>query len=84
MGKIGTTKNDQHARDHWGEAYNAIPKSVFATVAWHLANVSSGELDASGAAEARFLEELAALGRNEIIDRAQISAVLNKLSAINK
>lgn len=30
-------KLDRHARKCWGRAYGAIPKSVFATLAWHLA-----------------------------------------------
>ena len=65
-------KNDTHARGHWGdEIYDAIPKSVFATVAWHLANIASGELDNPGAAESRFAEELRAMVANRIIPEPQ-------------
>ena len=53
----GVSKNDGVARSHWGEAYDEIPKSVFAAIAWHLANLASGECDTPGAAEARFLAE---------------------------
>lgn len=67
---IGTS--DQHARQHWGGAtYDRIPKSVFATVAWHLANLASGECDTPGAAELRFVEELRALALNGIIPAKQ-------------
>ena len=54
-------KRDEHARRAWGDAYDAIPKSVFALAAWHLANGSSESADADGAAEQRFIEELEAL-----------------------
>jgi hypothetical protein len=50
-------KNDIAARRAWGEAYDEIPKSVFALVVWHLANVASENLDADGAAVTRFIEE---------------------------
>lgn len=70
----GIFKNDQHARKHWGKAYDAIPKSVFATAAWHLANLASGEIDEPGAAELRFVEELRALAQNGIISGPQAVA----------
>lgn len=54
-------KNDMHARRAWGEAYDAIPKSAFALIAWHLANLCSESADAPGAAESRFAEEWEAL-----------------------
>jgi hypothetical protein len=39
-------KLDRHARKVWGRAYGAIPKSVFATLAFHLADAASlAELD---------------------------------------
>jgi hypothetical protein len=58
---VSINKNDQHARRAWGSAYDAIPKSVFAIAAWHLANVASGDADAPGSAELRMIEELEAL-----------------------
>jgi len=64
-------KNDAHARQHWPTLYDETPKSVFATVAWHLANIASGQLDGAGAAEARFAEELRALMAMGIIPPKQ-------------
>lgn len=58
---MSITSNDREAVSLWGSAYADIPKSVFATIAWHLANVASGTADEDGAAEARFLEEWEAL-----------------------
>ncbi|GAA2867075.1 hypothetical protein GGQ99_001340 [Aminobacter niigataensis] len=57
----GVFKQDRAARMAWGNAYDAIPKSVFALAAWHLANVASGQADTVGAAESRMIEELEAL-----------------------
>lgn len=57
----GVFKQDGAARRAWGDAYDAIPKSVFALAAWHLANVASGSADEPGAAELRMIEELEAL-----------------------
>lgn len=74
-------KNDGHARKHWGEVYDDIPKAVFATVAWHLANMASGEADADGAAEKQFFDELRVLALNGIIPQSQIAQLLKKLSA---
>lgn len=54
-------KNDRHAREHWGDSYDKIPKSVFATLCWHLANVASDSAGAPGAAERRTIVELDAL-----------------------
>ena len=49
--------HDWNAKRAWGhETYDAIPKSVFALIAWHLANLAAEELD-SGLAPQRFLEE---------------------------
>lgn len=62
-------KNDTHARDLWGDIYDATPKSVFATACWHLANLASGVADTPGAAEARFAEELRALIHGHIEPR---------------
>ncbi len=47
--------------------YATIPKSVFATIAWHLANVSSGYLDGADAALARFFEEWRILHEQGIV-----------------
>lgn len=74
-------KNDDHAREHWGAAYGAIPKSVFASLAWHLANVASGNADNRGAAEARAVEELRALGGSIIPERQASGAARAILKA---
>lgn len=71
-------KADQHARKHWGKAYDAIPKSVFATVAWHLANFASD----GGNAEARFVEELKAMLDNGIIDERQTKPAIKAILAL--
>lgn len=75
-------KNDIHAREHWGPLYDAIPKSVFATVAWHLANVASGKLDQDGAAVTRFFQELGALGANEIVPADQVARLTASLAKL--
>lgn len=64
-------KNDDHARAYWGGAYDAIPKSVFASLCWHLANLASGEADAPLAAEGRTVEEIRALAAVAILPAAQ-------------
>lgn len=69
--KTGIMKQDDHAARYWGDAYDAIPKSVFATVAWHLANLASGTADAAGAAEAAFRSELTVLMNGGVIPEAQ-------------
>lgn len=69
-------KNDAHARQCWGDLYDKLPKSVFATAAWHLANLASGEADNEGAAERQFFEELKALMYNDIIPKQQVLRAL--------
>lgn len=55
-------KNDATAAALWSaKGYEAIPKSVFAAIAWHLANLASESCDAPGEAEKRFMEEWDAL-----------------------
>ena len=75
------SKNDQHAKQHWGHVYDAIPKSVFATIAWHLANLASDKADTEGAAEMRFLEELKALVDGDIIPKSQGLSVVRAYEA---
>jgi len=63
----GVFKNDHEARKAWGaDVYESIPKSVFAYVAWHLANVASEACDAPGEAARRFLMEWRALEQHGI------------------
>lgn len=81
--RMGVSKNDGHATALWGhDVYKAIPKSVFATAAWHLANIASGEVDHGGAAELRFCEELKALAQNGIIPPKQVIASVTAIAEL--
>ena len=71
----GVFKNDSHALEAWGNAYKSIPKSVFATVAWHLANLVSDHENANQS----FLDELMALADNGIIPKQQALNVLKSI-----
>lgn len=72
-------KNDIHAREHWGRAYDATPKSVFATLAWHLANRASGYAGEPGAAEATAHDEIRALLKSGILPDGQASRAMKAL-----
>lgn len=74
-------KDDRVARAFFGEAYDGIPKSVFAVAAYYLADACSDEGVEQGAALKRFREEVDALG-GLIIGPAQAKrslAALRKL-----
>jgi hypothetical protein len=71
-----TMKNDVIAREHWGELYDKVPKSVFAVVAWHLANIASGSPDIPESAMSRFVEEVEALEANGLIPEGQARTVI--------
>lgn len=73
LGVIG--KQDEHARELWGDAYNAIPKSVFATMAWFLAGAASDNCDDPESIVARVLEELDAL-RGQVLPERQANAAI--------
>jgi hypothetical protein len=75
----GVFKKDGSARRAWGKAYDAIPKSVFALAAWHLANVASENADSDGAAEKRFVEELTALRDGGHLDKMQATAAIKSV-----
>lgn len=77
----GIFKQDAAAKHAWGDAYSAIPKSVFALAAWHLANVASGEADVEGAAELRMIEELEALRDGGHLTKAQADRAIKNLRA---
>src|SRR5690349_19188372 len=77
--RMGVSKDDGHAKRHWGEkAYAAIPKSVFATLAWHLANANSGKADEPGAAEVAAMQELEALA-DQIMPAKQALAAIRAI-----
>jgi hypothetical protein len=64
--------NDNAAINLWGEAYARIPKSVFAIVAWYLADICNDVGAGNGQAVARFIEELDALRSNGILNLDQV------------
>ena len=69
--------SDGKAVELWGnDVYDAIPKSVFAVAAWHLANLSSEDPDGEGQAQERFCEEVTTIAENGIIEPAQAKRVL--------
>lgn len=71
------SKSDDHARNLWGAAYDSIPKSVFATLAWHLAAQCNGEsADDTDATFLKFYDELRVLGHNGIIPKSQVLAAI--------
>lgn len=73
-------KHDQHAVDLWGgRLYESTPKSVFATIAWHLAAIAGENADDPEATLKRFCAELVVLQQNGIIPLAQANAVLRGL-----
>ncbi len=62
---------DGGAKRLFGEAYDKIPKSVFAVMAWHFANAASGIADTPGAAEEIMIAELFAVMEAGYITEAQ-------------
>ena len=72
--------DDSIARDLWGQAYDAIPKSVFAVVAWYLADCASDEGVGNGGELRRFIEELEAMGSNGILDERQVKKALRSVA----
>lgn len=75
------TKQDREARGLWGPAYDSIPKSVFATAAWHLADCCSDAGVGNGQEVARFLDEVRALAENGLISPAQAARASSALRA---
>lgn len=65
----------------WGDAYDYIPKSVFAVLSWYLAHAlcSEGALDID--AKQRAIEELKALREYRIIDRTQLDVAIRALGS---
>ncbi len=74
-------KNDRTARQLFGPAYDAIPKSVFACIAWHLANINSAGADTPGEAELRFIEEWNVLVDNGIVPQPLPARIDRQLRA---
>lgn len=78
MARAGN-KNDGEARELFGEAYAAIPKSVFAAAAYHLARQLHG--DTHGDAIAGVRQEVLALAANGIVTEDQAKRADNALIA---
>lgn len=68
-------KHDGPARELWGNAYDDIPKAVFAVVAYSLAA-------RDGIASVSFGQQVEALTRGGIIDQAQSRRVFKALAKI--
>lgn len=74
-------KNDWHARQALGRCYDAIPKSVFATLAYRLADRLNGGNDDQAEALAMMRDELQALSLNGIVPERQAALALKALEA---
>lgn len=73
-------KNDQHARDAVrSDVFDAIPKSVFATLAYRLADRLDGGNDDQAQAFAVMVEELDALALNGIVPADQARRAIKSL-----
>lgn len=75
----GIFKNDGHAKEALGLAFDAIPKSVFATLAYRLADRLEGGNDDQGRAFTVMIEELEALALNDIIPADQVKRAVKAL-----
>ena len=74
-------KSDWQAQEIWEpEIYATIPKSVFAMIAWHLANITSEAVDEPGEAEKRFLEEWDILQQGRHLPQIPTRKVRNHLT----
>ena len=73
-------KNDSIARHLYGEAYDRIPKSVFAVMAWYLADACSDDGVGNDGELARLQDELKAL-RGQVLDERQADRALAAFGA---
>lgn len=60
-------KADSAARAALGGVYDSVPKSAFALIAYHLANLCADEPDVYGSVLTRLIEEADALALNGIM-----------------
>ena len=74
--------DDRVARNLWGAAYDAIPKSVFAVVSWYLADCASDEGVGNEGEVRRFVEELEAMRSNGILDERQVKRALSAAAGL--
>ncbi|NVD44363.1 hypothetical protein [Qipengyuania atrilutea] len=77
---MALNKNDSEARALWGAAYEAMPKSVFAVMAYHLADLASEDGDS---AIGRALEEVNALAMNGLITETQHKNAARALQGVS-
>ena len=75
---------DEPARALWGEAYERIPKSVFAVVAYYLCDCASDEGVGQGGELRRFVEELEAMESNGILEKVQVRLARNAVERLMK
>ena len=83
---MGTGNNDGVAREIWGSAYDAIPKSVFAVLAWYLAppaDCASDEGVGNDGELRRFAEELEAMHSNGILGERQVKRAQRALAGLD-
>lgn len=83
MSRGSVFKNDRAARELLGDAYDRIPKSVFAVAAYYLADACSDAGVGNDDAINRLRQEFEALG-GQIIDPVQAKraiAALDKLDS---
>ena len=79
---MANLKNQAHeALSLWGKAFDEIPKSAFAVVAWHLANANSGRCDHEGAAVQAFRDEAKILAEQNILPISHWNAIKKALPA---
>lgn len=74
-------KDDTVARDLFGDAYDRIPKSVFAVAAYYLADACSEDGVGNGQAIERLREEFTCLA-GQVIDPAQAQRAIRALARI--
>ena len=60
-------KSDRAAQEAFGPIYDAVPKSAFALIAFHLANLCAEQPDDFASIMARIQEEADALAANDIM-----------------
>lgn len=73
-------KADVSARQAFGDTYDAIPKSAFALMAYHLANLCCDDPDTQSSILARLQEEADALVANSIMPERHAEALRSAIA----
>lgn len=76
-------KHDGEARALFGPAYDSIPKSVFAILAYHFADRCGPTGADNDEAAATIIEEIGILAKGNIISAAQAKAAIRSLTPNN-